>query len=215
MVLASENVKYALWRLEPRKAFVGNQSKTDWQLEWLMLLSSALSSKDRAPSSEGRRFVSAVRGDTAFHLSLFNLASHPIQCYSWTLVRAIFLTFLYMYFEYSQAITLSNPPYMLLILFPNPESKKLPLTFKCFSGNDTMILIRTTYRSMGNLLVVTPLKKMSLVLATINYLRFLREEGFLLTSLSMAGCWGAQSCRDLVYVITSILHSGLQRWYHA
>lgn len=93
-----------------------------------------------------------------------------------------------MYFEYSQAITLSNPPYMLLILFPNPESKKLPLTFKCFSGNDTMILIRTTYRSMGNLLVVTPLKKMSLVLATINYLRFLREEGFLLTSLSMAGC---------------------------
>ena len=58
-----------------------------------------------------------------------------------------FLTFLYMYFQYSQVITLSNPPFTLLILFPNPESKKLPLTFKFFLGNDTMTLVRTTYRS--------------------------------------------------------------------
>lgn len=41
-----------------------------------MLLSSALSSKDRAPSSEGRRFVSAVRGDTAFHLSFYSIWPH-------------------------------------------------------------------------------------------------------------------------------------------
>lgn len=52
-----------------------------------------------------------------------------------------------------------------------------------------MTLIRITYISIGNLLVVTPLKKLFLLApATINYLQILREEGSPLTSLSMTEC---------------------------
>lgn len=49
-------------------------------------------------------------------------------------------------------LSLSNPPYILMILFLKLESKR---------KLDPMTLIRMIYRSMSNLLVVTPLKKMS------------------------------------------------------